>query len=105
MSVLWTRDLPSGAMSEGVDLIDIYADEEFNQVRGHREHWDFPGSAEESLSPNLQWFQAIAVLARPEHPSIGSKILLYHRLSRRLIIPLYVNFKFPRLNFTSLKSK
>lgn len=105
LSVLWTRDLPSGAMSEGVDLIDIYADEEFNQVRGHREHWDFPGSAEESLSPNLQWFQAIAVLARPEHPSIGSKILLYHRLSRRLIIPLYVNFKFPRLNFTSLKSK
>lgn len=36
-------------MSEGVDLIDIYADEEFNQVRGQREHWDFPGSAEESL--------------------------------------------------------
>lgn len=25
---------PSGTMSEGVDLIDIYADEEFNQVRG-----------------------------------------------------------------------
>ncbi|VFV30663.1 cleavage and polyadenylation [Lynx pardinus] len=30
-SVLRARDLPSGAMSEGVDLIDIYADEEFNQ--------------------------------------------------------------------------
>jgi hypothetical protein len=28
-------------MSEGVDLIDIYADEEFNQVRGHLELWDF----------------------------------------------------------------
>ncbi|XP_016873834.1 cleavage and polyadenylation specificity factor subunit 7 isoform X6 [Homo sapiens] len=31
LSILRTRDLPSGAMSEGVDLIDIYADEEFNQ--------------------------------------------------------------------------
>lgn len=31
LSLLRARDLPSGAMSEGVDLIDIYADEEFNQ--------------------------------------------------------------------------
>uniref|UniRef100_A0A8C0QJ98 Cleavage and polyadenylation specificity factor subunit 7 n=14 Tax=Carnivora TaxID=33554 RepID=A0A8C0QJ98_CANLF len=31
LSVLRARDRPSGAMSEGVDLIDIYADEEFNQ--------------------------------------------------------------------------
>uniref|UniRef100_A0A8I3XFC7 Cleavage and polyadenylation specific factor 7 n=1 Tax=Callithrix jacchus TaxID=9483 RepID=A0A8I3XFC7_CALJA len=31
LSILRARDLPSGAMSEGVDLIDIYADEEFNQ--------------------------------------------------------------------------
>lgn len=31
LSVLRARDLPSEAMSEGVDLIDIYADEEFNQ--------------------------------------------------------------------------
>ncbi|KAB1272448.1 Cleavage and polyadenylation specificity factor subunit 7 [Camelus dromedarius] len=31
LSNLRARDLPSGAMSEGVDLIDIYADEEFNQ--------------------------------------------------------------------------
>ncbi|XP_026946190.1 cleavage and polyadenylation specificity factor subunit 7 isoform X1 [Sagmatias obliquidens] len=31
LSIFRARDLPSGAMSEGVDLIDIYADEEFNQ--------------------------------------------------------------------------
>lgn len=31
LCVFRARDLPSGAMSEGVDLIDIYADEEFNQ--------------------------------------------------------------------------
>lgn len=61
LSIFRARDLPSGAMSEGVDLIDIYADEEFNQVRGHREHWYFPVPAEESLAPNLQWFQAVSV--------------------------------------------
>ena len=43
-------------------MIDIYADEEFNQVRGHREHWDFPVSAEEALAPDLLWFQAMSVL-------------------------------------------
>ncbi|XP_065793528.1 cleavage and polyadenylation specificity factor subunit 7 isoform X1 [Muntiacus reevesi] len=31
LSILRARDLSSEAMSEGVDLIDIYADEEFNQ--------------------------------------------------------------------------
>lgn len=31
LSVLRARERISGAMSEGVDLIDIYADEEFNQ--------------------------------------------------------------------------
>lgn len=49
-------------MSEGVDLIDIYADEEFNQVRGHLELWEFPVSAEEALAANLPWFQAMSVL-------------------------------------------
>lgn len=85
-------------------MIDIYADEEFNQVRGHREHWDFPGSAEESLSSNLQWFQAAAGLARPEHPSIGSKILLCHRLSRRLIIPLMLILSSQGLILQALKA-
>lgn len=61
LSIFRARHLPSGAMSEGVDLIDIYADEEFNQVSGHRERWYFPVPAEESLAPNLQWFQAVSV--------------------------------------------
>ena len=49
-------------MSEGVDLIDIYADEEFNQVRSPREQWDFPVSGEESLAANLQGSQALSVV-------------------------------------------
>lgn len=49
-------------MSEGVDLIDIYADEEFNQVRSPREQWDFPVSAEESLAANLQGSEALLVV-------------------------------------------
>lgn len=63
-------------MSEGVDLIDIYADEEFNQVRGQREHWDFPGSAEESLPAYLRWFQTVppALEDWPEHASSGLKL-------------------------------
>lgn len=56
-------DLPSEAMSEGVDLIDIYADEEFNQVRSPLEQWDFPVPAEESLcSKLLQGSQALSVV-------------------------------------------
>lgn len=62
LSVLRARDLPSEAMSEGVDLIDIYADEEFNQVRSPQEQWDFPVPAEESLAANLQGSQALSVV-------------------------------------------
>lgn len=51
LSVSRARDLPSGAMSEGVDLIDIYADEEFNQVRGRGELGDSPGAAGNHLRP------------------------------------------------------
>ena len=62
LSILRARDLSSEAMSEGVDLIDIYADEEFNQVRSPREQWDFPVSAEESLAANLQESEALSVV-------------------------------------------
>lgn len=43
-------------MSEGVDLIDIYADEEFNQVRGRRERGDSRVSREPPPA-YLQWLQ------------------------------------------------
>ena len=72
LRVFRARDLPSGAMSEGVDLIDIYADEEFNQVRGRREHWDFPASVEESLPASLRGFQ---IMPGPED-LIGLKMPL-----------------------------
>lgn len=61
LSVSRARDLPSGAMSEGVDLIDIYADEEFNQVRGRGELGDSPGSAGTTPS-RLQWLRVVPVL-------------------------------------------
>lgn len=37
-------------------MIDIYADEEFNQVRGLPEHWDAPASVEGSLPAHSRWF-------------------------------------------------
>lgn len=42
-------------MSEGVDLIDIYADEEFNQVRGISSSFGFSSSllTVVSLSPQI----------------------------------------------------
>lgn len=74
--IIRARGLPSGAMSEGVDLIDIYADEEFNQVRGQREPWDFPGSAGESLPGYLRWFPTVppALEDWPGHASSGLKL-------------------------------
>lgn len=43
-------------------MIDIYADEEFNQVRSPLEQWDFPVPAEGSLAANLQGSQALSVV-------------------------------------------